>query len=222
MIPIMLGVNETIRGRLDALRLEFTKACNWVAPIAKNNHCWNRVALHHLSYHGLREAFPGLGAQMACNAIYSVCRCYRLILGHPQSPLYKTKITHGQLPFIFFLDSSPVFFDRHTLSLNKNVLSLFTLEGRLHFQVTLSEEDEHCFRTQKLQEIQLVAKDQDYLLMMNFGSESSAINMTTFNLSQEWPNYFVLMDEPTKYSEHDPLSANAEFMTRKVSGYVGR
>ena len=111
IVHITLTVEDEVRARLDRLRIEFARACNWVVPIAQANHCWNRVALHHLTYHSLREAFPDLGSQMACNAIYSVCRSYRLLLGHPQSPFFGKKLIEGQLPQIFFLNHSPVFFD---------------------------------------------------------------------------------------------------------------
>ena len=216
-IQITLGVNEAIRVRLDSLRQEFAKACNWIAPIAQRNHCWNRVTLHHLTYHGLREAFPDLGAQMACNAIYSVCRSYRLILDHPQSPLFGQKIAHGQLPIIHFLDNSPVYFDRHTLSLNKNILSLFTLEGRMRFQVTLSEADERRFRMEKLQEIQLIIQGQEYFLNMHFIQEQQDGVPLTADAPTQWPNYFVLLDEPNPFTEQASIAANAHENNQQAS-----
>jgi len=196
VIHISLDVNQDLCSRLDRLRLEFAKACNYIAPIAKSNHCWNRVALHHLTYHHLRQVFPDLGSQMACNAIYSVCRSYRLLLGHPQGPFYGQKIAEGHLPQIFFLDHSPVFFDRHTLSLQSNVLSMFTLEGRLRFGIGLNDVDEKRFRTEKLREVQLLASGARYSMMLFFDS-----NSTPQDANQEidpWPDYMVLKDQPFK------------------------
>ena len=215
VILITLDVNAEVSERLDRLRIEFANACNWVAPIAQKNHCWNRVALHHLSYHQLRKAFPELGSQMACNAIYSVCRSYRLLLDHPQSPFYGKKITEGQLPHIQFLERSPVFFDRHTLSLQKNVLSLFTLEGRLRFGIGLSEADEHTFRTQKLREIQLTRINTQYLMTMMFSDEQMAGG--SVEGSEPWPNYFVIQDLPEGFSEQSGDSANETEPLKRVS-----
>jgi hypothetical protein len=206
IVHITLAMDAPMRARLDRLRIEFAKACNWVAPIAQANHCWNRVALHHLSYHGLREAFPELGSQMACNAIYAVCRSYRLLLSHPQSPYFGQKLAEGQLPYLAFLDHSPVFFDRHTLSLQKNVLSLFTLEGRLRFGIALNEVDEKRFRTEKLREIQLLSQNSEYVMTMLFGEALD--KNAEHDAEGVWPDYVLLADEPFKYSDIKEQSAN--------------
>ncbi len=214
-IYINLAVNEELSARLDRLRVEFAKACNWVAPIAQANHCWNRVALHHLTYRQLREQFSGLGSQMACNAIYSVCRSYRLLLGHPQSPFYGKKIKEGGLPQVAFLPHSPVFFDRHTLSLQKNMLSLFTLEGRLRFGISLNEEDELRFRNEKLREVQLVSQGDQYLMTLSFDSE--AYTNQAFDENSPWPDYFVLKDLSDKGVDILLNSANEADLLKKAS-----
>jgi hypothetical protein len=48
-----------------------------------------------------------------------------------------------------------VYFDRHTLSLKAGQLSMFTLDGRMRFQLALAAQDEERFHTQKLREIVL-------------------------------------------------------------------
>lgn len=196
-ILISLGVNEPIRARLDALQQEFSSACNFVVPLVKQHHCWNRVALHHLAYYPLRNQFPSLGSQMACNVIYSVCRVYRLLLAHANSPYLGYKFQEGDLPLIQFLEASPVFFDRHTLSLQDNNLSLFTLQGRLRFGVTLSQDDERKIRTSKLKEIILYkdVKSNDFFLKMSLASKDESNHLA----SELWPDYFVITDSPLKY-----------------------
>ena len=52
-------------------------------------------------------------------------------------------------------DSRPVYFDRHTLSLKAGQLSMFTLDGRMRFQLALAAQDEERFHAQKLREIVL-------------------------------------------------------------------
>lgn len=214
-IYIHLKVNDELRAPLDRLRIEFANACNWVAPVAKANHCWNRVALHHLTYRQLRERFPGLGSQMACNAIYSVCRSYRLLLNHPQSPYFGKKMKEGGLPQIAFLPHSPVFFDRHTLSLQKNMLSLFTLEGRLRFGISLNEEDELRFRNEKLREVQLVSQGDQYLMTLSFDAEIYASQ--AIDEKSPWPDYFVLRDLSDKDADLLIDSANEAGLHKKVS-----
>jgi hypothetical protein len=188
---IQLTISEDLSARLSRLQAEFARACNYVAPIAKANHCWNRVTLHHLSYRQVREHFPELGSQMACNAIYSVCRSYRLLLSHPQSPFFGKKIKEGDLPQIAFLPHSPVFFDRHTLSLQKSTLSLFTLEGRLRFGIALSAEDEQRFRSEKLREIQLLGQGGQYRMSLYFDAAEPAQSADS---ESPWPDYVVLTD----------------------------
>ena len=86
----------------------------------------------------MRERFPALGSQMICNAVYSVSRTARLVLQHPNSPWNVNKHSDAPLPLLRFAPSAPVYFDRHTLSLKGNVLSMFTLDGRMRFDAALS------------------------------------------------------------------------------------
>ena len=113
------------------------------------------MALHHLAYRQLRERFPALGSQMVCNAIYSVSRTSRTVYQHPSSPFNLARLGDRPLPLLRFADSCPVYFDRHTLSLKAGQLSMFTLDGRMRFQLALRSEDEAAFHTRKLREIVL-------------------------------------------------------------------
>ena len=141
--------------RLHALQTGFARVCNALAPLVQQTRVWNRVALHHLSYRKLREQFPEMGSQMVCNAIYSVSRTARLVFQHPQSPFNLARLGSKPLPVLRFADSCPVYFDRHTLSLKAGQLSMFTLDGRMRFQLALAAQDEERFHAQKLREIVL-------------------------------------------------------------------
>ena len=147
-----------------ALQSLFARACNNLAPLVSQSRCWNRVALHHLAYKGLRERYPQLGSQMVCNVIYSVCRAARLVYQHPQSPWNVVKTGQATLPVIAFSEDTPVFFDRHTLSIKKGQVSLFTLDGRMRFELGLAEADEMRFRQEKLREISLEKRGSSYFL----------------------------------------------------------
>lgn len=116
---------------LQALQAQFALACNVLAPQVAQSRVWNRVALHHLHYRSLREQFPALGSQMVCNAVYAMARTARQVYQNPASPFAAALKTEAPLPPIVFMPTSPVYFDRHTLSWRESRLSLFTMQGRM-------------------------------------------------------------------------------------------
>ena len=153
-LSIPLDASESQLTRLQALQARFVDACNDIAPIVRETRCWNRVALHHLVYRDVRKRYPELGSQMVCNAIYSVCRASRLVYQGDLSLKYGFEARDG-LPLIRFLESAPVYFDRHTLSIKRRVLSLFTLDGRMKISVNLPQSVEDHFKEFRLREIVL-------------------------------------------------------------------
>jgi hypothetical protein len=155
LLRIPLNATPEQVERLRALQVGFAKVCNAIAPVVQQTRTWNRVALHHLTYRPLREQFPEMGSQMVCNAIYSVSRTGRLIFQHPGSPFHLSRLGDKPLPLLQFADSCPVYFDRHTLSVKGGQLSMFTLDGRMRFELALRPEDEASFHEKKLREIVL-------------------------------------------------------------------
>lgn len=155
LLVVTLNASPEQAARLEALQEAFAKACNSLAPLVAKTKCWNRVTLHHLAYRGLREAFPNIGSQMACNVIYSVSRACRAVYQHPDSPFNLQRLGNKPLPLVLFDKAAPVHFDRHTLSLRDGSLSMYTLDGRMRFQVALTRQDEERFRTEKVREIVL-------------------------------------------------------------------
>ena len=158
VIRVPLNTTPEQYARLQALQTAFAQVCNALAPEVQRTRVWNRVALHHLFYRALRDKFPALGSQMVCNAIYAVSRTSRLIFQTPASPFSLAKLGDKPLPLMQFANSCPVYFDRHTLSVKGNKLSLFTLDGRMHFELTLPEEQLLLFRVAKLREIVLTRR----------------------------------------------------------------
>jgi hypothetical protein len=181
--------------RLSALQAAFAQVCNALAPIVQKTRCWNRVALHHLAYRGLREEFPQMGSQMVCNAIYSVSRMCRIVLQHPDSPWNIARLGDRPLPLIQFLPGSPVYFDRHTLSLKDGRLSMYTLDGRMHFDINLRPEDEVRFHNEKLREILLGRTPHGFRLSFNFSAtqdEEDAQPAADAQTSAELPEYLLV------------------------------
>ncbi|MCK2097409.1 hypothetical protein [Thauera aromatica] len=154
-LSLRLDTSPEQQARLLALQAAFARLCNALAPVVRATRCWNRVALHHMTYKSLREQFPEIGSQMVCNAIYSVCRTSRLVYQHPKSPFNVARMGERPLPLLRFADNCPVYFDRHTLSLKAGQVSMYTLDGRMRFQLALRPEDEQAFHEQKLREIVL-------------------------------------------------------------------
>ena len=168
VVRILLNTTPEQQARLQALQSAFAEVCNALAPTVQQTRVWNRVALHHMAYKGLRERFPALGSQMVCNAIYSVSRACRLVFQSPQSPLHLSRLGERPLPLLCFTEECPVYFDRHTLSLKAGQVSMFTLDGRMRFELALRSEDEQAFHTRKLLEIVLQRRAGRYELSFVF------------------------------------------------------
>ena len=187
-IVLRLNTNAEQLTSLERLQAAFAEVCNELGPIVKETRCWNRVTLHHLAYRKLREQFPALGSQMVCNAIYSVSRAARLIFQNRTSPWSIDKRVDLPLPLLRFAPAAPVFFDRHTLSLRQGRLSMYTLDGRLRFDVALTPGDEQRFREEKIKEILLSRDAQGFLLVFSFG-ESEGVSGTS-----EFPEYLMILE----------------------------
>ena len=101
----------------------FSDACNEMVPFVQDHRCWNRVALHHLVYYRMREAFPALGSQMVCQAVHRVADAYQALQSRDGIP-------KGQpVPAITFKPTS-VNFDHRTYSIRGDAFTLFTTTGR--------------------------------------------------------------------------------------------
>ena len=140
-ISVPLDTTPEQHARLLALQAAFAQVCNALAPVVRDTRVWNRVALHHMAYKALRDRFPAIGSQMVCNAIYSVSRACRTVFQTPGSPFHLSNLAGRPLPLLRFSDTCPVYFDRHTLSLKQGQASMYTLDGRMRFQLALRPQD---------------------------------------------------------------------------------
>jgi hypothetical protein len=68
------------------------------------------------------------------------------------------KLGNKPLPLLQFANSCPVYFDRHTLSIKGSNLSLFTLDGSMHFELTLPESQLLLFKVANLRKISLTRR----------------------------------------------------------------
>lgn len=188
-VRLPLNTSPEQLASLERLQAAFAEVCSALWPVVRENRCWNRVALHHLTYHKLREQFPALGSQMVCNAIYSVCRTARLLFQNKASPWSVEKRPGASLPMLEFASTAPVYFDRHTLSLRQDRLSMYSLDGRMRFDVGLSQIDAQRFKEEKLKEIVMSRDAQGYFLMFFFGEADEKPAE-----SSELPQYVVILE----------------------------
>jgi hypothetical protein len=170
MLRIPLSTTAVQQEQLLALQKVFARVCNQLAPEVSRTRVWNRVALHHLHYRNLRAQYPALGSQMVCNAIYAVSRTARLVYQSPASPFNLQKMGDRPLPALRFADTCPVYFDRHTLSLKVGKLSLFTLDGRMQFELTLAPMQLALFEKGKLREV-VLSRGADGVFVLSFWLE---------------------------------------------------
>ncbi len=208
----MLTTSVEAFERLRRLQVTFASVCNSIAPVVSEQRCWNRVALHHLVYRRMREEFPELGSQMVCNAIYAVCKVARIVYQHPKSPFHYKEI--NKLPQLKFMDTSPVFFDWHTLSLGDGKLSIFTLDGRMKFPMTLSQMQRDIVDSQKLVEIAFQTHPEN-LLTLTFKFRLIDVNeANTQEESVSWPllpkETYVLLPQMLQEIEKYESTTNAK------------
>lgn len=177
LVSVRLNVTAEQFNRLRALQIAFAEVCNALVPTVRETRIWNRVTLHHMTYTNLRERFPALGSQMVCNAIYSVSRSCRIVFQTPGSPFHLSVLGDKPLPMMRFMDTSPVYFDRHTLSLKAGRISMYTLDGRMRFHLTLEPNDERAFHERKLFDLILKGSGETYSLNFRFGEATGAENI---------------------------------------------
>ena len=193
---------------LKALQAAFAEACNALAPLVQQSRTWNRVALHHMAYRQMRARFPALGSQMVCNAIYSVSRAARGVFQSPASPYRLQRLGDAPLPLLKFGAESPVFFDRHTMSIKDGQLSMFTLDGRGRFDIGLKLEVEHHFRFDKLREIVLARRSAGYELMFRFDDVRD--DAAAPPAESDLPEYVLVLEAPPPAARADALATVAE------------
>lgn len=181
--------------RLLALQQLFADACNRLAVTVQQTRCWNRVALHHMAYKSLREDMPQLGSQMTCNVIYAVSRACRAVYQGRGSPFNLQLLGARPLPRVMFEPDAPVYFDKHTLSLRDGRASMFTLDGRLRFDIGLGTAEELRFRTERLREIALSRRNDRFVLDFQFAGADEPASTDDAAAEAGLPT-FIRVNEP--------------------------
>jgi hypothetical protein len=107
-----------------------------------------------------------------------------------------------RLPLIQFDATSPVYFDRHTLSLKSGQLSMFTLDGRMRFDLHVKPADEQRFHKEKLQEIVLSSRKDAFVLSFSF-LDPQAVETAPNEMPDEaeLPEYVIVHPDGAEQSQ---------------------
>jgi IS605 OrfB family transposase len=145
-----LDVTVEQAATFSALQAAYAEACNRLVPFVQAQRCWNRVALHRLAYAILRAQTP-LGAQMCCNAIFSVCKAYRALSR-------RGRLTEeAPVPALQFSRAS-VHFDKRTYTLRGDTVSLYTLAGRVSARLLPGQHQHRIMTSGSAKEADLVCR----------------------------------------------------------------
>ena len=146
-ISIFLETASEDKLKFVKLQDDYHLACNQIVPSVVEERCWNRVDLHHLVYKKIRKNSP-LGSQMVCNAIFSVCKAYKA----------KAIGRNEPVPVIQFRKNRSIHFDKRTYSIEGNILSLYTLEGRIRIPMRMGPFQEKYFSQGTPKEAELICR----------------------------------------------------------------
>jgi IS605 OrfB family transposase len=139
----------------------FSDACNEMVPFVQDHRCWNRVALHHLVYYRVREAFPALGSQMVCQAVHRVADAYQALRARDGIP------KDEPVPALIFTPAS-VNFDHRTYSIKGDAFSLFTPMGRATVKFACGAPQKALLATGKPKEARLTSRNGIWYLNLVF------------------------------------------------------
>jgi hypothetical protein len=219
IISFPLTTTPEQRAQLDRLRSVFAQVCNELTPQVQKTGIWDRVALHHLYYRALREKYPQLGSQMVCNAIYAVSKICRIVYQGATHATRQNRRADQNLPLFRFAPTCPVYFDRHTLSIVSGGLSLFTMDGRVRFEIQIPEHELTWFKHAKLYEIVLQER-QDQVFELSFElADPLKLNTVSAGLSTQIASEAEI--PMTKKSKiHAPMAAVKGGHQQQIPDYV--
>jgi IS605 OrfB family transposase len=156
-IALKLNLSQEQSAALLETQKSFANACNQAIPFVFENRCWNRVALHHLCYYQIRESIPSLGSQMVCNAFQKVCSSYKVL-----------KIKKSQeVPIVTFKDTGSVHYDKRTYSLKDNILSLYTVNGRIKCEYSTGDFQKEYLERGMIKEAELIRKGKRWFFNLS-------------------------------------------------------
>ncbi len=135
---LRLHASPEARQTLVATMERYNAACNAVSPVAFSERQFSNIGLQKRLYRHVRETF-GLSAQMAQLAIRKVAGSYRSTI---ETIRERNKILAAlgksleSLTEISFRDHGAICYDARVLSIGRNRVSIWTLDGRINLRYT--------------------------------------------------------------------------------------
>lgn len=133
---------------LDKTLSKCLEALNYVSKIAWDNHCFNRVALHHLTYYKVKSKFK-LSSQICCSIKDNVAFSYKA--DRKKKHIFKNPI----LPLNFI----------RTISLKGDTASISTISGRQKIPLAPGDyQKQSLAKATKFCDSELIKKNKKFYL----------------------------------------------------------
>jgi len=147
IVNIKLKPLESQYSALFATLKEANKACDWISQEAFENKIYGQFALHKLVYRAVRDTF-NLSAQMAVRCIAKCANSYKI-----QTEKQTT-----------FKPTGSIAYDDRIMSFKKSdIVSIWTVEGRLNIPFVMGEHQRKLFQFRK-GEVDLIFRKGEFYL----------------------------------------------------------
>ena len=147
IVNIKLKPLENQHTALLATLKEANKACDWISKEAFENKIFKQFNLHKLTYHNTKDLF-NLSAQMLVRGIAKVADSYKI---------QKEKQTT-------FKPTGSIAYDDRIISFKKSdIVSIWTVDGRLNIPFVMGEHQRNLFQFRK-GEVDLIFRQGNFYL----------------------------------------------------------
>lgn len=157
VVQVQLLPDADSKAKLRAMMTRFNGAANWLAGVAFERRCANKIDLQRLAYRDLRDKF-GLSSQTAILVVRRVCEAYK-----------RDKSIRPE----FRLDAA-ITYDVRTLSYKGDTASLLTLEGRIAVPLVMGDYQRERFAFPKKQADLVLRKDGKWFLLITVDTPDAA------------------------------------------------
>jgi IS605 OrfB family transposase len=162
-LQIQLLPERDHAARLRATVERFNEAANWLAGVAFEHRCANKIELQKVAYRDLRERF-GLSSQMAVRCIAQVCEAFKR--DRSIRPEFRP---HASMPF-----------DRRMMSFQgADRVSLLTLDGRIPVAFVMGKYQREQFTNARGQSDLVLRSDGKWFLLVTVDVPEAAPIPTT-------------------------------------------
>ncbi len=131
-MKVKLNTNELHHSALLRTMNTFNDVCNDISSQAFQAKEYQKVQLHHIVYHGQREALPNFSSQLVIRAIGVV------------SDSYKVKRNRHQQNY--FKKTSAVVYDDRIITFKEDSVNIWTSNGRMEIPIQIYDKERFKYR----------------------------------------------------------------------------